>query len=208
MLTDTAELHYQAWQRLANEEGLPFNRQANEALRGVSRRDSLLLILAERSYPEAALAEMMERKNRYYGELLQTLTPAALLPGAINLLEELRQVGIKIAIGSGSKNARTVIEKLGLRTWVDAIADGHSVERTKPAPDLFLCAAHLLGLKPHQCVVFEDAAAGIEAARAGGMKTVGIGPRERVGAADIVLADLQGVHWTDLATQLTCTPPE
>ncbi len=202
VLTDTAEYHYQAWQKLADEEELPFNRQANEALRGVSRRESLLLIVGNKQYSEAQIQEMMDRKNRYYGELIQNISPADLLPGALMLLEELRQAGIKIAIGSASKNARPVVEKLGIANHIDVMADGYSVERPKPAPDLFLYAAQQLGLEPAQCVVVEDAAAGIEAALAGGMWAVGLGPVERVGAAHVVLPSLANVHWKDLLAKL------
>ncbi|HIK06976.1 MAG TPA: beta-phosphoglucomutase [Trichormus sp. M33_DOE_039] len=203
VLTDTAEYHYLAWQKLANEEGIPFNRQANEALRGVSRRASLMLIIGDRPYSEDQIQEMMARKNRYYVELIEHITPKDLLPGAIALLQELRQAGIKIAIGSGSKNARTVIEKLGIANLIDSLADGYSVQTPKPAPDLFLYAARQLGLNPAQCVVVEDAAAGVEAALAGGMWAIGIGPAERVGKAHIVLPSLAGVNWRDLQAQLS-----
>ena len=202
VLTNTAEFHYRAWQQLADEENLPFDRQANEALRGVARRDSLLLIVGDRSYSEAQLQEMMERKNRYYVESIQTITPQDLLPGAVALLDELRQAGIKIAIGSASKNAKTVIEKLGIADRVDAIADGYSVEHPKPAPDIFLYAATQLGLDPAHCVVVEDAPVGVEAAIAAGMWAIGLGPRDRVGAAHIVLPNLMGIHWTDLQSKL------
>ncbi|MEH2082026.1 MAG: beta-phosphoglucomutase [Nostoc sp.] len=203
VLTDTAELHYLAWQKLADEEGIPFNREANEALRGVSRRASLMLILGNRPYSEAQIEEMMERKNRYYIELIQNMTPQDLLPGAIALLDELRQAGIKIGIGSGSKNARPVLERLGIMDKVDAIADGYSVQEPKPAPDLFLYAAKQLGIEPAQSVVVEDAAAGVEAALAAGMWAIGLGPVERVGAAHIVLSSLAGAKWADLQEQLS-----
>ncbi len=119
VLTDTAEYHYRGWQRLADEEGIPFNRQDNEALRGVSRRESLMLIIKDRRYSEAQIQDMMERKNRYYVEFIQNITPKDLLPGAIALLDELRERGIKIAIGSASKNAHTVVEKLGIAEKVE-----------------------------------------------------------------------------------------
>lgn len=202
VLTDTAEYHYRAWQKLADEEGLPFDRQANEALRGVSRRESLLTIIGNRQYSEAQIQEMMDRKNRYYVESIENISSADLLPGALAFLAELREAGIKIAIGSASKNARTVVEKLGIADRVDAIADGYSVQRPKPAPDLFLFAANQLGLEPATCVVVEDAAAGIEAALAAGMWTVGLGPSERVGAAHVVLPSLADVTWTDLQGKL------
>ncbi|MEH1950510.1 MAG: beta-phosphoglucomutase, partial [Nostoc sp.] len=203
VLTDTAELHYLAWQKLADEEGIPFNREANEALRGVSRRASLMLIVGDRPYSEAQIEEMMERKNHYYVELIENMTPQDLLPGAIALLNELRQADIKIGIGSASKNARPVLERLGIVDKVDAIADGYSVQEPKPAPDLFLYAAKQLGIEPGQSVVVEDAAAGVEAALAAGMWAVGLGPVERVGAAHIVLPSLEGIKWADLREQLS-----
>jgi|GEM_PF-32847 kojibiose phosphorylase len=215
VLTDTAEFHYRGWQRLADEEGFPFDRQANEALRGISRRESLLKIIggspmgsaSQRSYSESQLEEMMARKNRYYQELIQSMTPADILPGVLSLLSELRQQGIKVAIASSSKNARTVIEKLGIAVWVDAITDGYSVDRPKPAPDLFLHAANQLSLPPSECVVFEDATAGIEAGLAAGMRTIGLGPVERVGNAHVVLPNLDGVSWSEIVCRFLQTHP-
>ena len=203
VLTDTAEYHYRGWKQLADEEGISFDYQANEALRGLSRRDSLLRLLGDRSVTEDQLQEMMNCKNRYYLELIKGITPADLLPGALNLLDELRAAGIKIAIGSASKNAPDVIKRLGIADRVDAIADVHQVARSKPAPDLFLDAAAKLNLPPAQCVVIEDASAGVEAALAAGMWAVGLGPAERIGAAHVVLPDLAGVHWIDLLGKLT-----
>lgn len=202
VLTDTAEYHYRAWQRLADEEGLPFDRQANEALRGVSRRESLLHIVDNKPYTEAQLQEMMDRKNHYYVDSIQNISPANLLPGALELLDELRKAGIKTAIGSGSKNARLALDKLGIADRIDVIADGYSVQRPKPAPDLFLYAANLVGLKPAQCIVVEDAAAGIESAIASGMWAVGLGPIERVNAAHVVLPSLEGITWAELQAKL------
>jgi len=193
VLTDTAEYHFRGWKRLADEEGLPFTRTDNEALRGVPRRESLLLILKSQPVPEEKLQEMMDRKNRYYLEFIHEIKPSDLLPGALSFLQELRLAGLKTAIGSASKNAAEVIERLGIRSLFDAISDGHSVERQKPAPDLFLHAAAQLGLDPGECVVVEDAAAGVAAAKAGGFYTVGLGPLERVGAADAVFPSLDGV---------------
>ncbi|OKH40579.1 beta-phosphoglucomutase [[Phormidium ambiguum] IAM M-71] len=202
VLTDTAEFHYRAWQRLADEEGLPFNREANEELRGISRRESLLLIAGDQPFSEDKLQEMMERKNSYYVESIENISPADLLPGALNLLDELQQAGIKIAIGSASKNARPVVEKLGIANRIDAIADGYSVQAPKPAPDLFLHAATLIRISPQNCLVVEDAAAGVEAALAAGMYAVGLGPNERVKDAHVVLPNLAGVSWVDLQTKL------
>lgn len=203
VLTETAEYHYRGWQRLADEEGIPFNREANEAMRGLSRRDSLLLMLNGQSRTEEQLEEMMERKNRYYLEFIQDVSPADLLPGAVELLDELRAAGIKVGIGSASKNAQEVIQRLGISDRVDTISDGFSVTRSKPAPDLFLHAAEQLGLAPEHCVVVEDAASGVEAALAAGMLAVGLGPVERVGTAHVVLPSLEGVQWADLLAKLS-----
>ena len=203
VLTDTAEYHYQAWQRLADELGIPFDRVRNEALRGVSRRQSLELLLAGRSYPEEQMLEMMERKNRYYQELLKQVTPHDLLPGARSLLDEVRAAGRKIAIGSASKNAREVVQRLQIASCIDALADGYSVVRPKPAPDLFVYAAGLLRVCVEACVVFEDATVGVEAAKVAGMYAVGLGPVERVGHAHLVLPDLSGVTWHDIMQHFT-----
>ena len=194
VLTDTAEYHYRGWKRLADEEGIPFERADNESLRGIPRRESLMLILKGRTYPEEKILEMMDRKNKYYLQFVNEVTPRDLLPGARELLEEIRAAGLKSALGSASKNAPDVVRRLGIADLLDAISDGSSVERQKPAPDLFLHAAKQLNLKPEECVVVEDAAAGIEAAIAGGFHTVGLGPRERVGNAEVVLDSLEGVH--------------
>ncbi|MEJ2208263.1 MAG: beta-phosphoglucomutase [Anaerolineae bacterium] len=202
VLTDTSEYHYRAWKRLADEEGIPFDRAKNEALRGVSRRDSLMILLGDRPATEQEIQEMMARKNRDYQAFLEDLTPDNRRPRARELLEELRTAGIEIAIGSASKNTQAVLHKLGIEDWFDAVSDGYSVDRQKPAPDLFLHAASQLGLAPAHCVVVEDAESGVEAALAGGMWAVGIGPRERVGAAHVVLPNLDGVHWADLKARL------
>ncbi len=198
VITDTAEYHFRSWKKLADEEGIPFTRADNERLRGVSRRDSLILLLQGRSYPEEQLREMMERKNRYYREFIREITPRDLLPGAKELLEEICKAGFKSALASASKNARDVVDRLDINHLFDAIADGYSVQRQKPAPDLFLYAAGELGLPADSCIVFEDAQAGIEAARAGGFHSVGLGPCERVGEAEAVLPDLRGVHLPDV----------
>jgi beta-phosphoglucomutase len=194
VLTDTAEYHYQGWKRLAEEEGLSFTREDNELLRGIPRRESLLLLLKGKTFPEGKILEMMDRKNRYYLELIREVTPKDVLPGARELLEEIRRAGLMSALGSASRNARDVVQRLGISHLLDAISDGNSVERQKPAPDLFLHAARQLKLQPVECVVVEDAAAGIEAAQAGGFHTVGLGPHERVGEAEIVLDSLKDVR--------------
>lgn len=203
VLTDTSEFHYLGWKRLADEEGIPFDRERNEALRGVSRRDSLRYLLDGRSVTEAQLEAMMARKNAYYLELIQTITPDHLLPGVLQLLEDLQTHGIKIAIGSASKNAREVVQRLGIADRIDAIADGYSVANSKPAPDVFLHAAALLDLEPTACIVVEDAASGVEAALRAGAWTIGLGPAERVGAAHLVLPNLATTRWVNLRNYLS-----
>ncbi|MBW4646872.1 MAG: beta-phosphoglucomutase [Goleter apudmare HA4340-LM2] len=202
VLADTSELHYLAWQRVANEAGIPFNREANDRIRGLPRRETLLQILGEYPATEAQIQQMMERKNQYFVELIQNITTANLLPGVANLLQELQASGIKVALGSSSKNAQTLIQRLGIADKLDVVTDGHSVSQAKPAPDLFLYAAEQLGLSPSQCVVIEDATAGVEAAISAGMLAIGLGPVERVGKANLVLPSLEGLCWQDLQEKI------
>jgi kojibiose phosphorylase len=203
VLTDTSEFHYLGWQRLADEEGIPFDREKNEALRGISRRDSLIYLLNGRSVTEEQFQEMMARKNGYYLDLIRTMTPEHLLPGVSELLADLQAAGVKVAIGSSSKNAKEVLQRLGIVNQIDAIADGHSVTQSKPAPDVFLHAAAQLGLDPTTCVVVEDAPAGVEAALRAGMWAIGLGPEERVNTAHSVFPNLAGIRWTDLVDALS-----
>ncbi|MCA9868359.1 MAG: beta-phosphoglucomutase [Anaerolineales bacterium] len=179
VITDTAEYHYQAWQRLADEEGLPFDRAANERCRGVTRRDSLLIVLGDRQETEARQAELMARKQRYYEASLDKIGPDDLLPGVADLLDQLDDANIPYAVASASKNARAVCERLGIAGRLGTLADGHSVARQKPYPDLFRFAAAGLGVPAARCLVVEDAAAGVAAALAAGMAALALGPAER-----------------------------
>jgi beta-phosphoglucomutase len=206
VITDTAEYHYRAWKRLADEEGLPFTREDNEALRGVSRRESLLRLLKGKVLPEPQMEAYMARKNEYYRAFLAQITPADLLEGVAAFLAQARAHGIKIGLGSASKNARDVLNGLGITEQFDAIGDGYSVSRTKPAPDLFVWVAGRLNVPPAECVVFEDAEAGIAAARECGMYIVGIGDSARVGAADLVLPNLAHVSVSQILSKLTDLP--
>src|SRR5947209_2897437 len=170
VLTDTSEYHYQAWKRLADDLGIPFTREENDAhLRGVSRRESLMYIIRGRHYSEDQIQEMMDRKNRYYNEMIKKMTPNDLVPGGRELLQEIQQAGIKTAVASGSKNARTVLDLLDINNYLNGIADGYSVSNGKPAPDIFVFAAGLLNTPTSQSLVLEDAAAGVQAAKKGGM---------------------------------------
>ena len=199
VLTDTSEYHYKAWKRLADEEGIPFTHQENdEYLRGVSRRESLMYIIRGRNYSEAQIQEMMDRKNRYYNEMIQSMSPQDLVTGGRDLLSEIRNAGIKVAIASGSKNCRLVLEHLDIMSYLDGIADGYSVVNSKPAPDLFVYAAGLVQVPTLACLGVEDADAGIEAIKTAGMQALAIGPKERFHKADKVLPTLASMHLTDM----------
>jgi kojibiose phosphorylase len=193
VITDTAEYHFQAWKCLADEEGISFTRQDNEALRGVPRRESLNRLLKGKPISDEQAELWMAQKNEYYKLLISGMTPNDILPGVLDLLEEIRAAEMKIAIASASKNASTVVDRLKLGERIDVLCDGHSVERHKPAPDLFIHAADEFGIPPGQCIVVEDAQAGIAASHAAGMLSVGLGPVERVGDAHVVLPNLEGV---------------
>ena len=199
VLTDTSEFHYKAWKRLADEEGIPFTHQENdEYLRGVSRRESLMYIIRGRNYSEAQIQEMMDRKNRYYNEMITSMSPQDLVTGGRDLLSEIRNAGIKVAIASGSKNCRLVLEHLDIMSYLDGIADGYSVVNSKPAPDLFVYAAGLVQVPTPACLGVEDADAGIEAIKTAGMQALGIGPEERFHRADKVLPTLASLHLADV----------
>jgi len=199
VLTDTSEYHYRAWKRLADEAGIPFTHQENdEYLRGVSRRESLMYIIRGRNYSEAQIQEMMDRKNRYYNEMITSMSPQDLVTGGRDLLSEIRNAGIKVAIASGSKNCRLVLEHLDIMSYLDGIADGYSVVNSKPAPDLFVYAAGLVQVPTLACLGVEDADAGIEAIKTAGMQALAIGPKERFHKADKVLPTLASMHLTDM----------
>ena len=183
IITDTAEYHYKAWKKMAKEEGISFNREDNEQLRGVSRRKSLEIILGDKKVSEEKIQEMMDRKNGYYQDYLTKLDKNDLLPGAFELIQKIKNLNLKIAVASSSRNAKTVIKNLDIGDLFDTISDGNSVENSKPAPDLFLHTAEVLDLKPEKCVVIEDAKSGVEAALEANMIAVGVGPEKRVGEA-------------------------
>jgi beta-phosphoglucomutase len=199
VLTDTSEYHYQAWKHLADDEGIPFTHEENdEHLRGVGRRDSLLYLLKGRKVSEAQMQEMMDRKNRYYTDLIKNMSPKEVVLGGVALLKEIRQAGIKTAIASASRNTMTVLQRLDLVPFFEGIADGYSVVHGKPAPDVFIFAAGLVNTPTRDCLGVEDANAGIEAIKAAGMMALGIGPKERFSKADKVLDTLENKTLQDL----------
>tara|TARA_B100000378_G_scaffold173698_2_gene140065 strand:- start:728 stop:1387 length:660 start_codon:yes stop_codon:yes gene_type:complete len=187
VITDTAELHYDAWKKLADEMGWEFDRDVNEKLRGISRMDSIKAIMDHNgvSLDENTIVELATKKNDIYVNSLDGMTQEDYLPGARELLTHLRSEGFSVALGSASKNANKVLQQLKATHYFDVIGDGNSVSKRKPAPDIFLFASEKLGLRPENCIVFEDAEKGIDAAKAGNFHSVGIGPEERVGHADI-----------------------
>lgn len=179
VLVSTDELHYQAWKRLADELGITtFTREDNARQRGVSRMASLEVVLekCDRSFTEEEKLRLAEQKNDYYKESLQTLTPDCLLPGAREVLLMLREKGIQTAVGSASKNAPEILERIGILSLLDQISCGLDTTKSKPDPEVFLIAAKKMKLEPEDCLVVEDAAAGIEAAKAGGMGSLAVGP--------------------------------
>lgn len=191
VITDSAKYHYLAWKELADELGIPFDEEYNEKLKGVSRMESLELILengnAGGRYTDEEKSAMADKKNENYKELIKAITPADLLPGIGSFLEELKESGIRIALASVSKNAPFIIGQLQLDDYFDYIADAEAVPHAKPFPDIFLAGMDAFGLKPEECVGIEDARTGIEAIHRAGMKAVGVGTPSEMEEADLVL---------------------
>jgi beta-phosphoglucomutase len=175
VLTDTAEFHYQAWKKLADDLSLPFNREKNDLLRGVSRRESLHIVLSGQPVTETEADIFMTQKNEYYKKLISTMTPLDVFPGVKRLLYFLRSRKVKLAIASVSKNAKMVLTRLEITGYFDTVTDGYAVQKSKPEPDIFVETAKQLSTPQQNCVVVEDAAAGIIAAHRAGMAAIGIG---------------------------------
>lgn len=177
VLVSTDALHFRSWRQLADEEGIPFDRAINHRLRGVSRMRSLDILLEQsaRFYDAAEKRAMADRKNAMFLGLVSGLTPSDILPGAGACIETLRNRHIRLAVASSSRNARRILERLGLGATFDAVVDGNDIVESKPHPEVFEKAAGLLGLSPGECLVVEDAPAGVEAARRAGMRVFGIG---------------------------------
>lgn len=176
VIVSTDDCHYEAWKMMADEENIYFDETINNRLRGVSRMASLEIVLerAEKSYTDEEKLELAERKNNYYKELIKKLTPEDILPGAKENLDELKANGIKIAIGSSSKNTPVILKQVGLDKSFDAISDGNNITNSKPDPEVFVKASEMLGIPAENCLVVEDADAGVEAGIGGGMKTLSV----------------------------------
>lgn len=187
----TDELHYEAWKTMADELGVYFDRQINDLLRGVSRMESLEIVL--RNYHGPFLSEIQkvalaEKKNEIYKKLLRQMTPSNVTDSVRATLKELKDRGYRLAIGSSSKNAKYILRRVELLDAFDAISDGTNIANSKPDPEVFIKAAAFLGLQPRECLVVEDADAGIEAALAGGMHSAAIGAATKNGKAEYNLS--------------------
>jgi nigerose phosphorylase len=189
VLVDTARYHYLAWKRLAGELHIDFTSEDNERLKGVSRVRSLEIILelGGKTLAEDEKASAAEKKNSWYLEYIRDITPNELLPEVVSFLTYLRERGVKLSLGSASKNALVILDKLAISSLFDAIVDGNHVSKAKPDPEIFLAAAKALGIPPAQCIVFEDASAGVEAGKSAGMTVIGVGDPAILTEADMVI---------------------
>ncbi|NBA84351.1 beta-phosphoglucomutase [Emticicia sp. CRIBPO] len=204
VIVDTAVFHYKAWKRLANELGFDIDEEFNERLKGISRMDSLneVLLHGQIEITEEEKIRLATRKNEWYLDLVEDMTPDDVLPYVLDFLELSREAGIKIGLGSASKNAPKILDKTGLIEYFDVIIDGTKVSKSKPDPEVFLKGAQGLQLEAGECVVFEDAFAGVQAAIAAGMKSVGIGKKEVLYNASMVIPDFKGVDPEKLARKI------
>lgn len=204
VIVDTAKFHFVAWRRLANELGFDFTEHQNEQLKGVSRKESLDLIL---SWGGVTLSDedkelWMTRKNDWYLALVNTMTADDILPGTLDFLNQLKANHIKIGLGSASKNAVMILERVGILNYFDSIMDGTKTTKSKPDPEVFLKAAEELGVTPTEAYVVEDAEKGVQAAKRGGFQCLGIGTKEVLVEADIVVTGLDKVAFENGALQV------
>lgn len=195
VLVNTNPLHARAWQELAEELGIPFTSEDHQAFLGISRDRCLEMLLQKgnRTCTPGEKQQLCARKNHRYRELIGGLTPAALLQGVPEFLRAAREEGYRTALGSVSKNAGFILEKLEIAAFFDAVIDGTKIVNGKPDPEVFLKGAEALGLPPEQCLVFEDSAAGIQAAHRGGMKAIGIGTARQLPAAELTIPGFAGI---------------
>lgn len=192
VLVHTDDYHFKAWKVVADRLGLEFDEQINNRLRGVSRMESFEIILEHnsRSMDKNEKLQYTTEKNEIYKESLNEMSPESLDKGVVDTLNEIRNRGIKMAIGSSSRNARLILEKTGITGLFDAVSDGTNITNSKPDPEVFLKAAEFLGLEPSDCLVVEDAYAGIDAAIAGGFRSAAIGDAVNYGKADFILSSV------------------
>ncbi|CAM3283309.1 beta-phosphoglucomutase [Aquirufa ecclesiirivi] len=200
VLVDTAVYHFQAWKILGKHFDFELSHEQNEELKGISRVESLDKILhwAHFQATQEQKGRWLKEKNETYLELISHMNPCEILPGVISFLQQLKEQGYLIALGSASKNAGIILEKTGLTTWFNAIIDGNVVTKSKPDPEVFLKGAEALGCPATACIVFEDAQAGIDAAKAGGMKVVGVGSPTILRGADKVISSFTELQVSEL----------
>jgi beta-phosphoglucomutase len=204
VIVDTAKFHFLAWRRLANELGFDFTEAQNEQLKGVSRIQSLELILqwGGISLDEPAKLALAEQKNDWYRDYILQMEPGDILEGVEDFLAELKGNGIKIGLGSASKNAETILQRVGLADVFEVVIDGNRHTKSKPDPEVFLTAAAALGVAPEQTIVFEDAEKGVDAALNGGFYAVGVGSPEVLGHAHYVIPGFAGLHFETLLDRI------
>lgn len=200
VLVDTAKYHYLAWKQLADQLNIPFTKEDNEQLKGVSRVKSLeiLLSLGSKNYTENERKQFMDQKNETYVRYISHMDESEILPGVVELLNQLKRKKIKIALGSASKNSELILKNTKLQDYFDAIVDGNDVSKAKPDPEVFLLGAKKIGIPANQCMVFEDAKAGIEAAKQAGMLAIGVGTQENLPNADILVKNLEEIELSEL----------
>lgn len=192
VICSTDEYHYLAWKELADRLDIYFDRKINERLRGVSRMASLDIVLerSERSFTDAEKLALATEKNERYKELLRNMTPSDLSDEVKSTLDTLRERGYKLAIGSSSKNTKQILKQIGLEGFFDAVSDGTNITRSKPDPEVFLKAADFLGVPYEDCIVIEDAEAGIQAAKRAGMLSAGVGPAAKYDETDFKMSSV------------------
>ncbi len=201
VVVDTAKYHYMAWKKLAEDLGFDFDISHNERLKGVSRMESLNIVLEVGGITDSSQEqkeELAARKNSYYLSMIEKLDQSEILPGITEFLEKIRRAGYKTALGSASKSGGMILRKLGLAPQFDVIVDGNLVEKPKPDPEVFVKGAQLLGIPCEECIVVEDAKAGVEAAHAGHMKCIGIGDPEILGEAEKVVSSTKELIQVEL----------
>ncbi len=200
VIVSTDDCHYEAWKKMADEEGIYFDKEINNRLRGVSRMESLEIILerATKTYTNEEKDALAAKKNGYYKEFITKLTPNDILPGAKKTLDDLRANGIKVAIGSSSKNTPIILKQIGLDNFFDAVSDGNNISNSKPDPEVFVKAAQMLEIDPEFCAIVEDADAGIEAGNRAGMKTISVHGAK---GADVSINDLTEASLCDIVNK-------
>lgn len=204
VLVDTARFHFKAWKQLANSIDIDFTEEQNEKLKGVGREESLRKILSwgNKEVAQETFEELMHQKNQWYLEMVDAMTKNDILPGVREFLNEARRLNLKIALGSASKNAPKILNRVEITHFFDAVIDGNHTTKSKPDPQVFSMGAEALKLSPDQLVVFEDSQAGIEAANTGGFKSVGIGTSSNLPEAYKVYSGLENLHPEELINEL------